>query len=675
MLGYLQKVGRALMVPVATLPAAAILMGVGYWIDPDSWGAGNALAALLIKSGSAIIENMSVLFAIGVAYGMSKDKDGAAALTGFVGFLVVTTLCSPAAVAMIQKIPLAQVPVAFGKINNQFVGILVGILSAEVYNRFSHVELPKALSFFSGRRLVPILVSFLMILVAFILMYIWPVIFNGLVNFGEHIQKLGSVGAGIYAFFNRLLIPVGLHHALNSVFWFDVAGINDIPKFLGGAQSLADGTATVGITGRYQAGFFPIMMFGLPGAALAIYHCARPENRVKVGSIMLAAAFAAFFTGITEPLEFSFMFVAPVLYLIHAVLTGISVFIAASMHWIAGFGFSAGLVDMVLSTRNPLATHWYMLIPQGLVFFVIYYVVFRFTIKKFNLMTPGRELAVDGDETDGYDVNVDKTDSGESATESLARRYIGAIGGSANLTSIDACITRLRLNVNDSAQVNEAVAKRLGASGVIRLNKQSVQIIVGTQAESIASAMKKVLTKGPVAAAATSSAPAEPDVKPQAVLNSEKQVIATLLAPVSGEVVALDDVPDEAFASKAVGDGLAIKPSDKWVVAPIAGTLVKIFNTNHAFCLETDNGVEIVVHMGLDTVALEGKGFTRLVEEGASVVAGQRVLEMDLEFLNANARSMVSPVVVSNSDDFAGLTLLAQGQVIAGETPLYEVKG
>ncbi|MEN4604400.1 N-acetylglucosamine-specific PTS transporter subunit IIBC [Pantoea agglomerans] len=675
MLGYLQKVGRALMVPVATLPAAAILMGVGYWIDPDSWGAGNALAALLIKSGAAIIENMSVLFAIGVAYGMSKDKDGAAALTGFVGFLVVTTLCSPAAVAMIQKMPVDQVPVAFGKINNQFVGILVGILSAEVYNRFSHVELPKALSFFSGRRLVPILVSFLMILVAFILMYIWPVIFNGLVGFGEHIQKLGSAGAGIYAFFNRLLIPVGLHHALNSVFWFDVAGINDIPKFLGGAQSLADGSATVGITGRYQAGFFPIMMFGLPGAALAIYHCARPENRVKVGSIMLAAAFAAFFTGITEPLEFSFMFVAPVLYLIHAVLTGISVFIAASMHWIAGFGFSAGLVDMVLSTRNPLATHWYMLIPQGLVFFVIYYVVFRFTIKKFNLMTPGRELAVDGDETDGYDVNVDKMDSGESATESLARRYIGAIGGSANLTSIDACITRLRLNVNDSAQVNEAVAKRLGASGVIRLNKQSVQIIVGTQAESIASAMKKVLTKGPVAAAATSSAPAEPDVKPQAVLNSEKQVIATLLAPVSGEVVALDDVPDEAFASKAVGDGLAIKPSDKWVVAPIAGTLVKIFNTNHAFCLETDNGVEIVVHMGLDTVALEGKGFTRLVEEGASVVAGQRVLEMDLEFLNANARSMVSPVVVSNSDDFAGLTLLAQGQVIAGETPLYEVKG
>ena len=674
-LGYLQKVGRALMVPVATLPAAAILMGVGYWIDPDSWGAGNALAALLIKSGSAIIDNMSVLFAIGVAYGMSKDKDGAAALTGFVGFLVVTTLCSPAAVAMIQKMPVEQVPAAFGKINNQFVGILVGILSAEVYNRFSHVELPKALSFFSGRRLVPILVSFLMIAVAFVLMYIWPIIFGGLVSFGEHIQKLGSVGAGVYAFFNRLLIPVGLHHALNSVFWFDVAGINDIPKFLGGAQSIAEGTGIPGITGRYQAGFFPVMMFGLPGAALAIYHCAHPENRAKVGGIMLAAAFAAFFTGITEPLEFSFMFVAPVLYVIHAALTGLSVFIAASMQWIAGFGFSAGLVDMVLSTRNPLAVNWWMLIPQGLVFFAIYYVVFRFTIKKFNLMTPGRELSA-GDETDGYDVNVDNSGNGETQTESLARRYIAAIGGSDNLTHIDACITRLRLNVVDSAQVNEGVAKRHGASGVIRLNKQSVQVIVGTQAESIATAMKTVLAKGPVAAAAAAPAiaPVTAAAKPQAVMNSEKAVIVTLLAPVTGEVVALENVPDEAFASQAVGDGLAIKPTGKMVVAPIAGTVVKIFNTNHAFCLEAANGVEIVVHMGLDTVALGGKGFTRLVEEGATVTAGQPILEMDLEFLNANARSMISPVVVSNSDDFAGLNLLASGSVIAGETPLYEVK-
>ncbi|EGT4254401.1 PTS N-acetyl glucosamine transporter subunit IIABC [Citrobacter amalonaticus] len=668
-LGYLQKVGRALMVPVATLPAAAILMGVGYWIDPVGWGGDNALAAFFIKSGSAIIDNMSVLFAIGVAYGMSKDKDGAAALTGFVGFLVLTTLCSPAAVSMIQKIPADQVPAAFGKISNQFVGILVGIISAELYNRFSSVELPKALSFFSGRRLVPILTSFVMIIVAFIMMYIWPMIFDGLVNFGEHIQKLGSAGAGIYAFFNRLLIPVGLHHALNSVFWFDVAGINDIPNFLGGAQSIEAGKAVVGITGRYQAGFFPIMMFGLPGAALAIYHCARPENKAKVLGIMMAGAFAAFFTGITEPLEFSFMFVAPVLYVIHAVLTGISVFIAASMHWIAGFGFSAGLVDMVLSSRNPLATQWWMLIPQGLVFFAIYYVVFRFVITKFNLMTPGRELAVAGSEADGQDLNV--SSDKEQDVSALARQYIAAIGGSDNLTGIDACITRLRLSVKDSSLVNEGLAKRLGASGVIRLNKTSVQIIVGFVAEKIANAMK---TTGPVAAAEVSAAPvAQATAKPQAVPNAV--TIAELVSPVTGDVVALEQVPDEAFASKAVGDGVAVKPTDKTVVSPAAGTIVKIFNTNHAFCLETEKGAEIVVHMGIDTVALNGQGFTRLVEEGAEVVAGQPILEMDLDYLNANARSMISPVVCSNIDDFSGLVIKADGHVVAGQTPLYEIKG
>ncbi len=660
------------MVPVATLPAAAILMGVGYWIDPVSWGGDNALAALFIKSGAAIIDNMSVLFAIGVAYGMSKDKDGAAALTGFVGFLVLTTLCSPAAVSMIQKIPLDQVPAAFGKINNQFVGIMVGIISAELYNRYSGVELPKALSFFSGRRLVPILTSFLMIVVAFIMMYLWPLIYNALVTFGEYIKDMGSIGAGIYAFFNRLLIPVGLHHALNSVFWFDVAGINDIPNFLGGQQSIDAGKAVAGITGRYQAGFFPIMMFGLPGAALAIYHCARPENKAKVAGIMLAGAFAAFFTGITEPLEFSFMFVAPVLYFIHAVLTGISVFIAASMHWIAGFGFSAGLVDMVLSSRNPLATQWYMLIPQGLVFFAIYYVVFRFTIKKFNLLTPGRELAVEGSEEDGYDVNVNNTPAvNESEINGLARRYIGAIGGSDNLTGIDACITRLRLNVKDSALVNDSVAKRLGASGVIRLNKQSVQVIVGTRAELIASAMRVVLAGGPVPAASTAAAAAQP----QAVVNNAKTASLVLVSPISGDVVALEQVPDEAFASKAVGDGVAIRPTDKMVVSPANGTIVKIFNTDHAFCLETETGAEIVVHIGIDTVKLNGQGFTRLVEEGATVVAGQPVLELDLDYLNANARSMISPVVVSNIDDYAGISLLAGDSVVAGQSQLFEIRG
>ncbi len=384
--------------------------------------------------------------------------------------------------------------------------------------------------------------------------------------------------------------------------------------------------------------------------------------------IMMAGAFAAFFTGITEPLEFSFMFVAPVLYVIHAVLTGISVFIAASMHWIAGFGFSAGLVDMVLSSRNPLAVHWWMLIPQGLVFFVIYYVVFRFTITT-NLMTlvanwllpVAKRMA---------DVNV--SSGSEQDVAGLARQYIAAVGGSDNLTGIDACITRLRPNVKDSSLVNEALAKRLGASGVIRLNKTSVQIIVGFCGGKIANAMK---TTGPVAAAEANAAPAAaaPTAKPQAVANAK--TIAALVSPITGDIVALEQVPDEAFASKAVGDGVAVKPTDKTVVAPVAGTVVKIFNTNHAFCLETENGAEIVVHMGIDTVALNGRGFKRLVEEGAEVQAGQPILEMDLDFLNANARSMISPVVCSNSDDYSALVILATGKVVAGQTPLYEIKG
>nr|WP_267472728.1 MULTISPECIES: N-acetylglucosamine-specific PTS transporter subunit IIBC [Proteus] len=672
----MQKIGRALMVPVATLPAAAILMGIGYWIDPVGWGSDNALAALLIKSGAAIIDNMSVLFAIGVAYGMSKDKDGAAALTGFVGFLVVTTLCSPAAVSMIKGLPLEEVPVAFGKINNQFVGILVGVLSAELYNRFSSVELPRALSFFSGRRLVPILTSFLMIIVAFILMYIWPVIYGGLVSFGESIKDMGALGAGIYAFFNRLLIPVGLHHALNSVFWFDVAGINDIPNFLAGQQAIDSGLATVGVTGRYQAGFFPVMMFGLPGAALAIYHCARKENKAKVAGIMLAGAFAAFFTGITEPLEFSFMFVAPVLYVIHAFLMAISVYIAASMEWISGFGFSAGLVDMFLSSRNPLAVHWYMLIVQGIVFFFIYYGIFRFTITKFNLKTPGREDEVIGDETaDGYDEDI-KTAPANSkeGIQQEARQYIAAIGGSDNLTGIDACITRLRLNVKDATVVNDAYAKRLGASGVIRLNKQSVQVIVGTRAELVANAMRDVLTQGPVAAyeaPATSTVSTEKAAVKQA--NTNSKVLLEMIAPFDGEIVALKDVPDEAFSSGIVGDGVAIKPTSNIVMAPATGTVVKIFDTNHAFCIETDNGVEIIVHMGIDTVALGGKGFKRLVEEGAEVKVGQPILELDLEYLNANAKSMISPVIVSNIDDFDKIAEQVTGEVVGNKTVIYKV--
>ncbi|MCY9872678.1 N-acetylglucosamine-specific PTS transporter subunit IIBC [Vibrio barjaei] len=487
-LGYMQKVGKALMVPVATLPAAAILMGVGYWLDPTGWGADSTLAAFLIKSGGAIIDNMAVLFAVGVAFGLSKDKNGSAALSGFICFLVLTTLLSPETVQQLKGISADEVPAAFGKISNQFVGIIVGIVSAEIYNRYSGVTLPKALAFFSGKRLVPILTSIAGMLLAFVLLYVWPVVYDALIVFGVKLQSMGAVGAGLFGFFNRLMLTVGMHHALYPVFWFDVVGINDIPNFLGGAQSIANGTATVGVTGMYQAGFFPIMMFGLPGAALAIYHCSDKKNKSAVFSIMLAAAMASFFTGITEPLEFSFMFLAPGLYLLHAVLTGISLYIAASMQWIAGFGFSAGFVDLVLSSQNPLAVQWYMLIVQGLVFFAIYYCVFRFAILKFNLKTPGR----------GEDIAPEQeaTTGGDKGIEGLTHQYIEALGGSDNITEVDNCITRLRLSVKDSGIVDKEKLKQLGAAGVVPVGKNGIQVIIGLgKVDKVAEQMKVALAQ------------------------------------------------------------------------------------------------------------------------------------------------------------------------------------
>lgn len=476
----LQKLGRALMVPVAVLPAAAILMGIGYWIDPVGWGANSPVAALLIKAVSSIIDNMPILFAVGVAYGMSKDKDGAAALAGLVGFLVVTTLLSPAAIAQFTKVDVAAVAPAFGKINNQFVGIVVGVMSASLYDKFYKVELPKALTFFSGRRLVPILTSVAAMLLSLVLYFIWPVLYSGLVTFGKSIVSMGPFGAGIYGFFNRLLIPVGLHHALNGVFWFDVAGLNDIGNFWASK-------GTKGITGMYQAGFFPIMMFGLLGGALAFVHTARPAQKAKVASIMGAAAFASFFTGVTEPIEFAFMFVAPVLYLLHAVLTGISLFIAASMHWIAGFGFSAGFVDLVLSSRMPMAVNWFMLILQGAVFFAVYYFSFKFVINKMNLMTPGRNPEEDVEET----LELDRTSTG-SAHSQTAAVLLEALGGKENIVSVDNCATRLRLEVKDTDKINTALVKRY-SSGILTPSKTTAQIVVGTQVQFVADELKKLV--------------------------------------------------------------------------------------------------------------------------------------------------------------------------------------
>lgn len=476
----IQKLGRALMVPVAILPAAAILMGIGYFIDPSDWGGKSALAAFFIKSGAAILDNLGILFACGVAYGLSKDKDGASAFSGMVAFLVITTLLSPGAVGQLRGGAEVLATEGFGKINNPFIGILSGIVGAWCYNKFGGVKLPDYLAFFSGRRLAPIMTSFVMLAVSGIMFFVWPVIYSALVSFGTSIASLGAVGAGIYAFFNRLLIPSGLHHALNSVFWFDTIGINDIPNFLNGVQATFPGVTT----GMYQAGFFPIMMFGLPGAALAMVHTSKPENRKTTASLMVAGAVASFLTGVTEPIEFAFMFLAPGLYLVHAVLTGVSVFIAATMNWMAGFGFSAGLIDMFLSSRNPIATNWFMLIPLGIVFFAIYYFVFRFAITTFNLKTPGREAE---------DANEGQVLSKTTNFSEMAAVILEGLGGRDNIDTLDHCITRLRIEVKDNLLVSEKKIKEVQVSGIIRPSKNGVQVIIGPQVQFVYDEIKKLV--------------------------------------------------------------------------------------------------------------------------------------------------------------------------------------
>lgn len=499
----LQRLGKALMGAVAVMPVAAILLGVGYWIDPDGWGANSVAAQVLITAGSAVLDNLGWIFAIAIAYGLSKDHSGAAALAGFIGFGTVITVIGPDSVATYKGIEdpsalegdaaLDWAAHGWDVINpkNVLIGILIGCIAAWTYNRFHTVKLPDFLAFFGGRRLVPILTSFFAIGLSGILYVLWPLVYNGLFNFGRWIQELGALGAGIYGFANRLLIPTGLHHALNSIFWFDVAGINDIGKFLGGGATIDEAAAAtdaascpgiwengtcevVGVIGQYQAGFFPIMMFGLPGAALAIYLRARSERKKAVGSLMLAGALTAFLTGVTEPLEFSFMFVAPLLYVVHALLTGLSLFIAALAQWTSGFAFSAGLIDLILQARNPLAHQWWMLLILGAIYFVVYFSLFYYLIGRFNLHTPGRE-------------DAEEAGSGAPAREVPANEraitILEGLGGSENISSFEHCATRLRVGVVDPARIDEARIKQANPAGIIRPSQQTIQIVIGPSVE------------------------------------------------------------------------------------------------------------------------------------------------------------------------------------------------
>lgn len=698
-MGPLQRLGKALMGAVAVLPVAAILCGVGYWISSAA-GPDNLAAQLLISSGDAVLANLGWIFAIAISFGLAKDSNGAAALSGFLAFATFMKLLGPEAVAGYRGIEdptaltgdeaLEWAAEGWNAVGggNVLFGILAGIMAAWVYNRFHGTKLPDFLAFFSGRRLVPILTAIFAMVVSGILYFVWPFIYNALFNFGTSIQGLGAAGAGIYGVANRLLIPTGLHHALNSVFWFDVIGINDIGNFQAGQATIdaaaaatsaadcpgiwANGQCTVeGVVGRYQAGFFPVMMFGLPGAALAMYLRADKKKRKVVGSLMAAGALASFFTGVTEPLEFSFMFVAPLLYVVHALLMGLSVFIASAMEWTAGFGFSAGFVDMLLSSQNPLANKWYMLLVMGVGFFFLYFVIFYFLIGWLNLKTPGR----------GEDEAEDAADSatGDDKTAADAARIIEGLGGKDNIDSLDYCTTRLRVGVKDRALVDDSLIKRAAVSGVIHPSEKSVQVIVGPAVQFMYDEVSHQLrhgspalsTAGAASAAGAAGAGASvPASAASAQSGSGDAADVDVRAPFAGDVVELSQVPDASFAQGMVGEGFAVMPDavDAFdVCAPVDGTITMVFKTRHAFGMKTADGLDLLIHIGIDTVELKGEGFTALAKKGDTVTAGTPIIAVEAQKLRERGVNLITPVVCPTAKQVAGVDIAREGHALPGE--------
>lgn len=487
---FLQKLGKSLMLPVACLPICGILMGIGYMLAPAAMagevagfqasGIAYQIGYYLIKAGGALIDNIAILFAIGIGVGMSEDNDGTGGLAALASWLMITNLLATANVTVIMP-SIANNPdatLAFDKIANPFIGIIAGIIGSMCYNKFKGTQLPNWLSFFSGKRCVAIVAGVTSIIASVVLLFVWPIVFGALVALGEGILGMKAVGAGLYAFFNRLLIPFGLHHALNNVFWFDTIGIGDLSNYWAGMTS-ADVSWSLGM---YMSGFFPCMMFGVPGAALAMVHTAK--NKKAAIGLLASAALCAFVCGVTEPFEFAFMFLAPVLYLIYAVLYGIFTFVTVLVGFRAGFSFSAGATDLVFSSFLPAAENTWMIIPLGIAAFVVFYLVFRVAIQAFDLKTPGREDEDTEAEKQAVLANDDFTE--------VARVILEGVGGKENVTSIDNCITRLRLEIKDYTKVDEKKIKSAGVAGVIRPGQKSVQVIVGTKVQFVADEFKKL---------------------------------------------------------------------------------------------------------------------------------------------------------------------------------------
>lgn len=690
--GVLQRVGRSFMLPIALLPVAGLLLGIGSSFTNETMLAAYGLNSVIhpgtliytildvmSQTGNAVFNNLALLFAMGVAIGMARKEKEVAALSGAVAYIIMNTAIQAMinAAGGVEAMPANSTTTMLGITTLQmgvFGGIVVGLGVAALHNKFYKIELPQVLAFFGGTRFVPIVSSIVYLVVGIAMFYIWPVVQNGIAALGALVLASGYAGTFIYGLLERALIPFGLHHVFYMPFWQTAVGGTAIIDgvTVTGAQNiffaeLASKSTTVFSVSatRFMAGKFPFMMFGLPGAALAMYQCAKPEKKKAAGGLLLSAALTAFLTGITEPLEFTFIFVALPMYAVHCVLAGLSFMLMHILNVGVGMTFSGGLIDLVLFgvMQGNAKTHWVWVVVVGAVYFVLYYIIFRFMISKFDYKTPGRD---DAEEVKLYtraDVNARNAASGSvpAGNDPVSAMIVEGLGGAANLADVDCCATRLRCTVNDAALVKQDVLKASGASGVI-CKGNGVQVVYGPKVAVIKAKLEDYLEstpKNPVVAPSPAAAPAAKDTVLSACLN--------------GTVVPLADVKDEAFASGVLGDGIAIEPSDGELVAPADGEISSTFETHHAVGMTTADGAELLMHIGIDTVKLGGKHFTYLVNEGDKVKKGQPLIRFELEAIKAEGYPVTTPVIVCNTDDYAVVEAKASGTVKQGDA-LLELK-
>ena len=700
--GVLQRVGRSFMLPIALLPVAGLLLGIGSSFTNETMLAAYGLNSVIhpgtliytildvmSQTGSAVFNNLALLFAMGVAIGMARKEKEVAALSGAVAYIIMNTAIQAMinAAGGVEAMPANSTTTMLGITTLQmgvFGGIVVGLGVAALHNKFYKIELPQVLAFFGGTRFVPIISSIVYLVVGIAMFYIWPVVQSGIAALGALVLASGYAGTFIYGLLERALIPFGLHHVFYMPFWQTAVGGTAIIDgvTVTGAQNiffaeLASKSTTVFSVSatRFMAGKFPFMMFGLPGAALAMYQCAKPEKKKAAGGLLLSAALTAFLTGITEPLEFTFIFVALPMYAVHCVLAGLSFMLMHILNVGVGMTFSGGLIDLVLFgvMQGNAKTHWIWVVVVGAVYFVLYYIIFRFMISKFDYKTPGRD---DAEEVKLYtraDVNARSAASGSNAPagdDPVSALIVEGLGGAANLSDVDCCATRLRCTVKDAALVRQDVLKASGASGVI-CKGNGVQVVYGPKVAVIKAKLEDYLETAPKTPAAAAAAAPAPAAAPAAPAAAAKDTV--LAACLTGTVVPLADVKDEAFASGALGDGIAIEPIDGELVAPADGEISSTFETHHAVGMTTADGAELLMHIGIDTVKLGGKHFTYLVNEGDKVKKGQPLIRFELEAIKAEGYPVTTPLIVCNTDDYAAVAAKASGTVKQGDA-LLELK-